>query len=160
MRETIRFTLNARPVTLDTDASRTLLWVVRTDLELTGTKYGCGLGQCGSCTVVVDGHAVRACQTDLRYVAGKSVTTIEGLAHDGKLHPLQDAFAERGGFQCGYCTPGMIMNAYALLLANPHPTPAEIVGGMERNLCRCGAHHRIVDAIAMAAAGRAGGNHE
>jgi aerobic-type carbon monoxide dehydrogenase small subunit (CoxS/CutS family) len=160
MRETIRFTLNGKPVTLDTEAGRTLLWVLRTDLELTGTKYGCGVGQCGSCTVVVDGKAVRSCLTPLASIRGRTVTTIEGLVQGDDLHPLQRAFAERGGFQCGYCTPGMIMNAYGMLLANPRPTTDEIVEGMEGNLCRCGAHRRIVEAIATAAAGAAGGDHE
>jgi nicotinate dehydrogenase subunit A len=159
VRDAIRFTLNGKPVTLDTDPSRTLLWVLRTDLELTGTKFGCGVGQCGSCAVIVDGKAVRSCQLNLGYVQGKKVITIEGLASNGKLHPLQDAFAEHGGFQCGYCTSGMIMNAYGLLLGNAKPTSAEIVEGMERNLCRCGAHKRIVEAIAMAA-GTMGGGHE
>ena len=159
MRDTIQFTLNGKPVTLDTDASRTLLWVLRTDLALTGTKYGCGVGQCGSCTVLVDGKAVRSCQLNLEFVQGKKVTTIEGLATGGKLHPLQHAFAEHGGFQCGYCTSGMVMNAYSMLLANPKPSTSEIVEGMERNLCRCGAHKRIVEAIAMAA-GTTGGSHE
>ena len=116
MTESISFRLNAQPVTLETDLTRTLLWVLRTDLEQTGTKYGCGEGVCGSCTVVVDGRAVRACQTTLAFVRGKQVTTIEGLAADGELHPLQRAFCEHGGFQCGYCTPGMLMQAYALLL--------------------------------------------
>jgi aerobic-type carbon monoxide dehydrogenase small subunit (CoxS/CutS family) len=147
MTETIRFTLNGTPVSLDTEASRTLLWVLRTDLALTGTKYGCGVGSCGSCTVVVDGRAVRACQADLAFVDGKAVLTIEGLARNGELHPLQRAFHEHGGFQCGYCTPGMIMNAYALLRETPRPTRAQIVEGMERNLCRCGAHQRIVAAV-------------
>ena len=160
MRDTIRFTLNGKPVTLETDARRALLWVLRTDLELTGTKYGCGVGQCGSCTVVGDGKAVRSCQLNLGFVQGKKVTTIEGLAGGGTLHPLQHAFAEHGGFQCGYCTSGMIVNAYAMLLANPKPSTTEIVEGMERNLCRCGAHKRIVEAIAMAAAGTVGGDHE
>ena len=147
MAKSIRFQLNGRPVTLDTDENRTLLWVLRTDLELTGTKYGCGEGLCGSCTVLVDGSAVRSCMTSLKDVAGKSVTTIEGLAHGDELHPLQKAFAEHGGFQCGYCTPGMIMNAVGLLGKNPHPSRAAIVQGMENNLCRCGAHQRILDAI-------------
>jgi nicotinate dehydrogenase subunit A len=159
VRDTIQFTLNGKPITLDTDPSRTLLWVLRTDLELTGTKYGCGVGQCGSCTVLVDRKAARSCQLTLGFVQGKKVTTIEGLAVGGKLHPLQHAFAEHGGFQCGYCTPGMIMNAYSMLLANPKPSTAEIAEGMERNLCRCGAHKRIVEAIAMAA-GTTGGSHE
>ncbi len=156
MGDTIRFTLNGKPVTLDTDADRTLLWVLRTDLEMTGTKYGCGVGICGSCTVVVDGRPVRSCQANLEHVEGKRVTTIEGLARDGRLHPLQQAFHERGGYQCGYCTPGMIMNAYGLLLENRRPTRDEIVEGMERNLCRCGAHKRILEAIETAA-GQMGG---
>jgi aerobic-type carbon monoxide dehydrogenase small subunit (CoxS/CutS family) len=160
MPDPVRFTLNDRPVTLDTDPSRTLLWVLRTDLELTGTKYGCGVGQCGSCTVVLDGQAVRACQTRLRDVAGKRVTTIEGLARDGTLHPLQEAFAEHGGFQCGYCTPGMIMSAYAMVQATPAPSTARIVEGLEGNLCRCGAHQRIVEAIATVTHGGVGGDHD
>ena len=150
MRETVSFTLNGRPVSLDTDPQRTLLWVLRTDLELTGTKYGCGEGLCGACTVVVDGQAVRSCMTDLAAVRGKSVTTIEGLERNGELHPLQAAFHEHGGLQCGYCTPGMIMNAYGLLQNHPRPTRAEILEGMEGNLCRCGAHQRIVAAIQTA----------
>ena len=150
MTETIRFTLNGKPTTLDTDASRALLWVLRTDLEMTGTKYGCGEGLCGACTVIVDGRAVRSCMTDLSSVQGKQVTTIEGLAHDGKLHPLQQAFHEHGGYQCGYCTPGMIMNAYGLLHEHPKPTRAQIEEGMEGNLCRCGAHQRIMAAIETA----------
>jgi aerobic-type carbon monoxide dehydrogenase small subunit (CoxS/CutS family) len=150
MTETVRFTLNGKPVSLDTDPSRALLWVLRTDLELTGTKYGCGEGLCGACTVVVDGQAVRSCMTDLAAVRGKSVTTIEGVEQSGQLHPLQAAFHEHGGYQCGYCTPGMIMNAYGLLQAHPKPTREQIVEGMEGNLCRCGAHQRIVAAIETA----------
>jgi aerobic-type carbon monoxide dehydrogenase small subunit (CoxS/CutS family) len=159
MKEPIRFTLNGKPVTLETDPTRTLLWVLRTDLELTGTKYGCGVGQCGSCTVIVDGRVMRSCQANLAFVQGKTVTTIEGLARNGTLHPLQQAFAEHGGFQCGYCTPGMIMSAYGLLLGSPKPTRAEVVEGMERNLCRCGAHQRILEAIEAAAAGK-GASHD
>ncbi len=150
MTETIRFTLNGKPTTLQTDASRKLLWALRTDLEMTGPKYGCGEGLCGACTVIVDGQAVRSCQMDLGAVQGKQVTTIEGLEHDGRLHPLQEAFLEHGGLQCGYCTPGMIMNAYGLLAAHPKPTREQIVQGMEGNLCRCGAHRRIVAAIEVA----------
>lgn len=156
---TIRFTLNGAPVELDTDADRSLLWVLRTDLELTGTKYGCGVGLCGSCTVIVDGQAVRSCQTNLAFVEGKEVTTIEGLATADHLHPLQQAFYEHGGYQCGYCTPGMIMNAYGMLLKNPRPSRDEIVQGMERNLCRCSAYKRIVEAI-EAASGQMGGSDE
>jgi aerobic-type carbon monoxide dehydrogenase small subunit (CoxS/CutS family) len=150
MKTTIRFRLNGRPVTLETDEDRILLWALRTDLELTGAKYGCGAGQCGSCTVLVNGKAVRSCVTLLKEVQGAEVTTIEGLERDGRLHPLQQAFLELGGFQCGYCTPGMIMNAYGLLLQNPRPTRQAILEAMEGNLCRCGAHQRIVAAIEAA----------
>ena len=166
MTETIRFQLNGKPVALQTDASRKLLWVLRTDLELTGTKYGCGEGLCGACTVVVDGKALRSSLPPQAAGRGKEVTTIEGLARAGKLHPLQEAFAKHGGFQCGYCTSGMIMNAHGLLLASPNATHAEIVGGMEMNLCRCGAHQRIVAAIetvagaAKGARGGEGGDHD
>jgi nicotinate dehydrogenase subunit A len=156
MRDTIRFRLNGAPVSLETDGTRTLLWVLRTDLELTGTKYGCGEGLCGSCTVLVDGRAVHSCQTPLAAVQGKEVTTIEGLARGGRLDPLQQAFHDEGALQCGYCTPGMILGARALLAANPHPTRDEIVRGMEGHLCRCGAHQRIVAAI-EAVSGRRGG---
>jgi carbon-monoxide dehydrogenase small subunit len=157
--ETIRFELNGKPVTLNTDATRMLLWVLRTDFELTGTKYGCGVGLCGSCTVLIDGHVTRACQASLGSVQGKAVTTIEGLARSGRLDRLQQAFIEHGGFQCGYCTPGMIMSAYGLLLKTPRPTPAEILEGMEGNLCRCGAHTRILAAL-DAVAGGEGASHD
>ncbi len=150
MKKAIRFKLNGKPVSLTTDPARKLLWALRTDLELTGTKYGCGEGECGSCTVVVDGKAVRSCQASLASVEGKDVTTIEGLERDGKLHPLQEAFVEHGALQCGYCTPGMIMNAYALLLEHPRPSREVILRAMEDNLCRCGAHQRIVAAIETA----------
>jgi aerobic-type carbon monoxide dehydrogenase small subunit (CoxS/CutS family) len=152
----IRFQLNGRPITLKTDEDRTLLFVLRTDLELTGTKYGCGEGLCGTCTILVDGRAVRSCMSSLKDVAGKSVVTIEGLAHGDELHPVQKAFMEHGGFQCGYCTSGMIMNAVGLLGTEPHPSRAAIIEGMNNNLCRCGAHLRIVAAI-EAASRKAGG---
>lgn len=155
----IRFTLNGTPVTLDTDADRTLLWVLRTDLELTGTKFGCGVGLCGSCTVIVDGEPIRSCQANLEFVQGKEVTTIEGLGASERLHPLQQAFHDHGGYQCGYCTPGMIMNAYGMLMKNPKPSRDQIIDGMENNLCRCSAYKRIVEAI-EAAAGRMGGRDE
>jgi aerobic-type carbon monoxide dehydrogenase small subunit (CoxS/CutS family) len=156
MRETISFRLNGAPVSLETEGERKLLWVLRTDFELTGAKYGCGESICGACTVIVDGVPERSCQLPLHDVRGKEVLTIEGVATNGELHPLQEAFIEHGALQCGYCTPGMIMNAYALLLDNPSPTRAEIIDGMEDNLCRCGAHKRIVKAIEDAA-GKMGG---
>ena len=151
MRTSIRFRLNGRPTTLDTDDERMLLWVLRTDLELTGTKYGCGTGHCGACTVIVGGQAVRSCQTPLKEVKNQEVLTIEGLAREGRLHPLQQAFIDHGSVQCGYCTPGMLMNAYALLLQGKRPSREAIVAGMEQHLCRCGAHQRIVNAIESAA---------
>ena len=147
MKKPIRFRLNGRPTTLDTEEGRSLLWTLRTDLGLTGTKYGCGVGLCGSCTVIVDGKAVRSCRTSLADVQDKDITTIEGLATGGKLHPLQQAFIDHGGFQCGYCTPGMIMNAYGLLLADPHPSREKVLDAMEGNLCRCSAYKRILEAI-------------
>ena len=119
MAETIRFVLNGVPAQVTTDGDRRLLWVLRTDLGLTGTKYGCGESQCGACTVVVDAETVRSCQMPIAEVRGKRVVTIEGLAKNGRLHPLQEAFIEHDALQCGYCTPGMIMNAYAFLRRNP-----------------------------------------
>jgi len=147
MKETITFKLNGKPTTLNVEGDRTLLWVLRTDLGLTGTKYGCGASLCGACTVVIGKDAVRSCQTPIRGVKGKDVTTIEGLAKGDKLHPLQKAFAEHGALQCGFCTPGMIMNAYSMLLKNPKLTRKQIIEGMELNLCRCSGHTRIVKAI-------------
>jgi aerobic-type carbon monoxide dehydrogenase small subunit (CoxS/CutS family) len=151
MKEPIRFTLNGKPVELEVDPNRTLLWALRVDLGLTGTKYGCGESYCGACTVLVDDDAVRSCQSTVAEVRDKRVTTIEGLAGAGDLHPLQRAFVDNDALQCGYCTPGMILNAYALLKKNPRPTNQQIVDGMEDNLCRCGAHKRIVEAIRAAA---------
>jgi aerobic-type carbon monoxide dehydrogenase small subunit (CoxS/CutS family) len=159
VKDTIRFTLNGEAVRLETAPDRTLLWVIRTDLEKTGTKYGCGVGLCGSCTVLVDGVPVRSCITPLEFVQGKTVTTIEGLASEGELHPLQEEFFQRGAYQCGYCTPGMILNAHGLLKENPNPTREEIVRGMEGNLCRCSAYKRIIEAI-ESYAGSMGGDHE
>lgn len=159
MKAIIEFTLNGKPVTLDTDTSRRLLWVLRTDLELTGTKYGCGEGDCGACVVLVDGEPVRSCRRRLSGVRGREVTTIEGLANNGELTALQRAFFEKGGFQCGYCTPGMIMTAHALLESNPRPSRDDIIAGLEDNLCRCGAHQRIVEAV-QSASGHNGGDHD
>jgi nicotinate dehydrogenase subunit A len=147
MKETIEFRLNGETTSLDVDGDRMLLWVLRTDLGLTGTKFGCGESLCGACTVIVDKEAVRSCQLPVREVHGKDVLTIEGLAANGKLHPLQEAFVEHSALQCGYCTPGMIMTAYALLLKKPRPTRDEIIAAMDDNLCRCAAHVRIVQAI-------------
>jgi aerobic-type carbon monoxide dehydrogenase small subunit (CoxS/CutS family) len=151
MKENIQFKLNRRPVQLTVDPDRMLLWVLRTDLGLTGTKYGCGQSYCGACTVLVNNVAVRSCQTPVKDVQGQEVLTIEGLGDNGHLHPLQKAFMAHDALQCGFCTPGMIMNAYALLLENPRPSPTEIIKGMDDNLCRCGAHIRIVQAIQEAA---------
>ena len=152
----VSFTLNGKPTRLTVDEKRMLLWVLRDDLGLTGTKFGCGESLCGSCTVVVNGEAVRSCVTPIGDVEGKQVLTIEGLAKDGTLHPLQQAFVEHAAFQCGYCTPGMIMGAYAFLLKNPGATRAAILKEMESHLCRCGAHVRILQAIETTAAAKAG----
>jgi len=151
MNGTIHFMLNGKPVRLTGDRERMLLWALRSDLSLTGAKYGCGEGYCGACTVLVNKEAVRSCQFPLKDVEGKEVLTIEGLAKNGDLHLLQKAFIEHDALQCGFCTPGMILNAYSLLLKNPQPSRQEIIQGMEENLCRCGAHTRIVQAIQAAA---------
>jgi len=157
MTRTIRFKLNGKPTVLTVEEDSMLLWVLRGHLGLTGAKFGCGEGYCGACTVVVDRKAVRSCQFPAANVDGKEVLTVEGLAADGRLHPLQDAFVRHDALQCGYCTSGMIMNAYALLLRNPKPTREDIIDEMEGNLCRCGAHARIVEAIQTAARSLAGG---
>jgi aerobic-type carbon monoxide dehydrogenase small subunit (CoxS/CutS family) len=157
MTETIQFTLNDKPTSLTVDGDRMLLWVLRTDLGLTGTKYGCGVSFCGACTVLVNKEAIRSCQFPVKDVRGKEVITIEGLAKNGVLHPLQKAFMEHNALQCGFCTPGMILNAYSLLLKNSQPTRAQIIEVMDDNLCRCGAHTRIVEAIQTAAGEMGGG---
>jgi aerobic-type carbon monoxide dehydrogenase small subunit (CoxS/CutS family) len=157
MIETIRFKLNGRALRLKVDGERPLLWVLRTDLGVTGPKYGCGEGVCGACTVLVNDEAVRSCQKMVKAVDGSEITTIEGLVRNGELHPLQKAFIEHVGFQCGYCTPGMILTAYSLLSENPSPTRDEIIAGMDDNLCRCGAHTRIVAAIESASREMKGG---
>jgi carbon-monoxide dehydrogenase small subunit len=151
MAQTIRFQLNGRPTELTVDPERTLLWVLRTDLALTGTKYGCGQGLCGACTVLVNHQAVRSCSLPMQEVEGAEVLTIEGLAPNGQLHPLQQTFAEHDALQCGFCTPGMILGAYSLLLQNPSPSREEIVAHMEPHLCRCGSYSRIIQAIQAAA---------
>ncbi len=153
----VSFTLNGKPTRVNVDETRMLLWVLRDDLGLTGTKFGCGEAICGACTVLVNNEAVRSCTTRIGDVEGKQVLTIEGLERDGRLHPIQEAFVKHAAFQCGYCTPGMIMGAYALLLKNPKATRAAVIEQMDQHLCRCGAHVRILQAIDTAAAGMKGG---
>jgi aerobic-type carbon monoxide dehydrogenase small subunit (CoxS/CutS family) len=157
MKESIHFKLNDTPVSMTLDGERMLLWVLRADLGITGPKYGCGEGLCGACTVLVDNEAVLSCQTPVREVKGKEVITIEGLAKNGELHPLQKAFMKHDALQCGFCTPGMILKAHSLLSHNPRPSREEIIEGMNENLCRCGAHVRIVQAIQTAAQEMKGG---
>jgi aerobic-type carbon monoxide dehydrogenase small subunit (CoxS/CutS family) len=147
----IEFSLNGTSRRFTGDGQRPLLWVLRADFGLTGTKYGCGQGVCGTCTVLVDEKPVRSCQTTVADIKGRHILTIEGLARGGRLHPLQKAFAEEGALQCGFCTPGMILTAFGFLKEHPLPTDAEIVRAMDDNLCRCGAHVRIVRAIRKAA---------
>lgn len=151
MKEPIRFGLNGKLVSLTTDRERMLLWVLREDLGLTGTKYGCGEGICGACTVLVDGEAVRSCHYPLKEARSREVVTIEGLASSGQLHPLQEAFIRHDAMQCGFCTPGMILDAYSFLRKNPRPKREQIIRAMEENLCRCGGYDRIVQAIEAAA---------
>jgi aerobic-type carbon monoxide dehydrogenase small subunit (CoxS/CutS family) len=150
----ITLTVNGTRRTFDGDPAMPLLWYLRDELALTGTKYGCGEGSCGACTVLVDGRAAHACTLTLKKVHGREVMTIEGLAgdgRDGRLHPLQQAFIDHGALQCGYCTPGMLLRAYSFLRENPKPSRTAIVAHMDQNLCRCGAHQRIVEAIEAAA---------
>jgi len=151
MMESINFKLNDKSVSLLVDGERMLLWVLRTELGFTGTKFGCGIGFCGACTVLVNNEAERACQIPVKNVNGKEVITIEGLAKNEKLNPLQRAFIKHNALQCGFCTPGMILNAYSLLVKNPKPTQQEIIQGMEGNLCRCASYARIIQAIQTAA---------
>ncbi len=157
MEETIKFQLNGKKTEAQIDPTQTLLWVLRNHFGLTGTKFGCGMGFCGACTVLIDNQPVRSCQLSVGDVAGKSVVTIEGLAVNGKLHPVQKAFVEHEALQCGFCTPGMIMNAAGLLMKNPAPSVQQIKEGMEDNLCRCGAHVRIIEAVLTASKEMKGG---
>jgi aerobic-type carbon monoxide dehydrogenase small subunit (CoxS/CutS family) len=143
--------INGSKRTLNAEPERTLLSVLRDDLDLTGAKYGCGEGQCGACTVMIDGTPTKSCVTPVANVAGKEIITIEGLEKNGKLHPLQEAFMEIGAMQCGYCTCGMIMAGVALLRRNAEPSNREIVRAMDGNICRCGVYQRIVAAVAKAA---------
>jgi aerobic-type carbon monoxide dehydrogenase small subunit (CoxS/CutS family) len=148
---TIKLSVNGRPSTVEADSQISLLAVLRENLDLTGTKYGCGEGQCGACTVLVDGRAQRSCVTRAENMAQKQITTIEGLARGDQLHPVQEAFLEEGALQCGYCTPGMILSTVALLIRNDHPTRSEIIDSLDGNLCRCGAYSRIISAVQKAA---------
>jgi len=143
--------INGSKRRVDADADRNLLSVLRDDLDLTGTKYGCGEGQCAACTVLIDGQPTRSCITKVGTAAGKRIVTIEGLALEGKLHPMQEAFIHADAMQCGWCTPGMILGAVGLLSKNPHPTDAEIVTGMNGHICRCGTYPKVVAAIQAAA---------
>ena len=150
MKQTISFKLNNETVTVQVNGDELLLTVIRTYLNKTGTKFGCGQGDCGTCTVIIDNEVVRSCMLLIEDVSGKEIITIEGLSNGETLHPIQKAFVEHDALQCGFCTPGMIMNAYGLLLKNPTPTRNEIIEGMEENLCRCGSYNRIIDAIQTA----------
>ena len=157
MADTISFKLNGKPTHLQVDGDRMLLWVLRTELGLTGPKYGCGEGHCGCCTVLVDKVAYRSCLMPASSVKGKEVLTVEGLQQDGKLHPVQKAFMAHDALQCGFCIPGQVLNAVGLLNKNPQPTREQIIQSMNNNFCRCGAHTRIIDAIQSAAAEMKGG---
>lgn len=145
--------INGTKRRVEVDGERALLSVLRDDLDLTGSKYGCGEGQCGACTVLIDGRAVRSCLTQVASVEGKQITTVEGLERNGRLHPLQEAFMDVDAMQCGYCTTGMIMSSVGLLKKTPNPTDTEILRAMEGNICRCGTYTRIVAAIRQAANG-------
>jgi len=158
MEETIRFKLNGNETELVTDPNQILLWVLRDHFGLTGTKYGCGIGFCGACTVLIDGVPARSCMMPVSDVAGRSVVTIEGLEEGGEIHPVQQAFIDHDALQCGFCTPGMVLTAVGMLDKNPSPTREQIVAGLEENLCRCGAHKRIIEAVEDAARVTSGGN--
>jgi len=142
--------INGKKMSVDVDATASLLSALRNDLDLTGSKYGCGEGQCGACTVLLDGQPIRSCTTQVSRAAGKQIVTIEGLEKDGKLHPLQEAFIKADAMQCAYCTSGMIMSATALLTKSPKPSRDEIITAMNGNVCRCGTYQRIVEAIQIA----------
>jgi aerobic-type carbon monoxide dehydrogenase small subunit (CoxS/CutS family) len=147
---TIQLTVNGQRRTVSTDPDRPLLDVLREDLQLTGAKYGCGESRCGACSVLVEGKRVFSCRVPASSAEGKTIVTIEGLARGEDLHPVQKAFLEEGAFQCGYCTPGMIMAAVSLLEEKPKPTDAEIASGMNRNICRCCSYPKILDAVRRA----------
>jgi aerobic-type carbon monoxide dehydrogenase small subunit (CoxS/CutS family) len=151
MNANLQFTLNGKLQRVSTDPRRILLEVLREDLDLTGTKYGCGEGQCRACTVLLDGKPVRSCLTEVTEVEGRNVETIEGLARDGGLHPVQEAFVKEGAMQCGYCVPGMIMTTVGLLRRDPKPTRAQIIEALNGNLCRCCGYVNVLKAVERAA---------
>ena len=153
------FEVNGRTYKLEGDPERNLLGVLRDELDLTGSKYGCGEGQCGACTVLIAGAPVRSCITPLRVAAAKAIITIEGLASNGNLHPLQQAFLDADAFQCGYCTPGMIMSAAGLLAKSANPATPQITRAMHGNVCRCGTYPKIIAAVRLAAAAMKRGAH-
>jgi aerobic-type carbon monoxide dehydrogenase small subunit (CoxS/CutS family) len=157
MSQSFEFEVNGKKHSSQRDPETPLLEVLRDELGLSGSKYGCGEGQCGACTVLLNGAARRACITALGAAAGKRITTIEGLESDGKLHPVQQAFLDEGAFQCAYCTPGMIMSSVGLLERNKTPSRAEIIEGLEGNICRCGTYPRVVQAVERAAKQMQGG---
>jgi nicotinate dehydrogenase subunit A len=150
--ERFRLSVNGAESAIEADPDTPLLYALRNDLELKGTRFGCGNGQCGACFVLIDGHAAPACDTPLWSVAGKSITTVEGLGTSGGQHPLQEAFLAEQAAQCGYCTSGILISAAALLAKNPRPTETEVRAALDRNLCRCGSHNRVVRAVLRAAA--------
>ena len=153
MKEKIHFKINGKPMSLEVEGDMRLLWFIRTDLGLTGTKCGCGEGFCGACTVIINGKAARSCQVEVREIQGKELMTIEGLARGETLHPLQKAFVDHSALQCGFCTPGMIMSSKALLDRNPHPTSEEIKDALAGNLCRCTGYAKILEAVEAVARG-------
>ena len=151
MATSFQFTVNGQTRSIQSDPETPLLTILRDALGLTGSKYGCGEGQCGACTVLLDGAPRRSCVLPISAAAGKSVTTIEGLEQSGRLHPVQQAFLDAEAFQCAYCTSGMIMSSVALLKQNPNPTPSDIAQALEGNICRCGTHPRVIEAVERAA---------
>ena len=151
--EHFKLTVNGVPTEIEANGDTPLLYALRNDLGLKGTRFGCGTGQCGACFVLIDGHPAPACDTPLWSIAGKHVTTVEGLAPSGTLHPLQEAFLAEQAAQCGYCTSGILISAAALLSKNPGPSESEVRAALDRNLCRCGSHNRMVRAVMRVAAG-------
>ena len=158
MAKPIELEVNGKSYSVRSDPETPLLWALRDELQLTGTKYGCGEGQCGACTVLISGTPRRSCQMPVSAAAGKRITTIEGLEKNGHLHPVQQAFVDAGAFQCAYCTSGMILSSVGLLSANPNPTEEEIVQSLQGNVCRCGTHPRVIEAVQKAAQAMKGGS--